>query len=120
MTDVLKIDGVDYSGNIEAKGLSWERRDVESPQTVYTKNGFARRSKIASKRNISYVLSNLTRKQLAALDTSLNKTFFEATYLDIHGEQTRTFFSDEFSCILDTAYSDDGEWGEATFTMKER
>lgn len=118
--EVLKINGVDYSHHIKSFGVNWSREDYDSNSIPMTKAGFYRRNKIATKRTLSYELMNMTRKELADLDTVLNMNYFTATYKDLHGTQTREFFSTGFSCKLESAYSADGEWGSAVLTIRER
>lgn len=117
--EVLKIGGMDYSAHIEVKGVGWSRNDVDSEKTVRTKDARLRRDKIATKRKISYKLINMTRQQLAALDDALSEPTFSATYQDLHGTMTREFYCSSFSATLESAYDDDGEWGDATFNMIE-
>lgn len=117
--EVLKIGGVDYSAHIEAKGIGWSRNDVDSEKTKRVKNGTMRRDKIATKRKLSYKLIHMTREQLAALDDALSEPTFSATYMDLHGQQTRKFYCSTFSATQDSAYSEDGEWSGAAFDMIE-
>lgn len=117
--EVLKIGGVDYSTHIEAKGIGWSRNDVDSEKTKRVKDGTLRRDKIATKRKLSYKLMHMTREELSALDGALSEPAFSATYLDLHGVQTRKFYCSSFSATLESAYSEDGEWGGAAFDMIE-
>lgn len=117
--EVLKIGGVDYSAHIETKGIGWSRNDVDSEKTKRTKDGKLRRDKITTKRKLSYKLIHMTREQLAALDDALSAATFSATYLDLHGQQTRKFYCSSFSATQDSAYSADGEWSGAAFDMIE-
>lgn len=117
--EVLKIGGVDYSAHIEAKGIGWSRNDVDSEKTKRVKSGTLRRDKITTKRKLSYKLIHMTREQLAALDDALSEPTFSATYMDLHGQQTRKFYCSSFSATQDSAYSEDGEWSGAAFDMIE-
>lgn len=117
--EVLKIGGVDYSAHIEAKGIGWSRNDVDSEKTKRVKDGTLRRDKITTKRKLSYKLIHMTREQLAALDDALSAPTFSATYLDLHGQQTRKFYCSSFSATLESAYGEDGEWSGAAFDMIE-
>lgn len=117
--EVLKINGVDYSAHIEAKGISWSRNDVDSEKTKRVKSGVLRRDKIATKRKLSYKLVHMTREELAVLDDALSAPTFSATYMDLHGKQTRKFYCSSFSATQDSAYSRDGEWSGAAFDMIE-
>lgn len=117
--EVLNIGGVDYSAYIESKGIGWSRNDVDSEKTVRVKSGTLRRDKITTKRKLSYKLIHITREQLAALDDALSEPAFSATYLDLHGQQTRRFYCSSFSATQDSAYSADGEWSGAAFDMIE-
>lgn len=117
--EVLKINGVDYSPHIEEKGIGWSRNDVDSEKTKRVKNGTLRRDKITTKRKLSYKLLHMTRQQLAALDDALSAPTFTASYLDLHGLQTRKFYCSSFSATLESAYGEEGEWGDAAFNMTE-
>lgn len=117
--EVLTIDGVDYSHNIKHKGYGWSREDLDSEKTKRTKDGKLRRDKIGTKRKLSYELMHMTRAQLAALDDALSHPVFFATYLDLHGVQTRTFYCSSFSASLDSLYDEDGTWSGASFNMIE-
>jgi len=117
--EVLKINGVDYSSHIEARGVGWSRNDVDSEKTKRVKDGTLRRDKITTKRKLSYKLVHMTREELAALDDALSAPVFSAAYMDLHGPQTRTFYCSSFSAAQDSAYSQDGEWSGAAFDMIE-
>lgn len=117
--DVLIINGHDYSRFIRRKGYGWSREDLDSESTVRTKNGKLRRDKIATKRKLSYTLMNMTREQFAQLDNDLSNPTFFATYLDLHGRQTRTFYCSSFAATLGEIVDQDGQWEEASFNMTE-
>ena len=119
MGNVLVIGGVDYSKHIERQGMTWTRNDLDTDKTVRTKDGKIRRDKIGTKRKLTFKLIHMTRQQLAALDDALSETFYSATYMDLHGVQTRRFYTSEFTSTLEILYSADGEWGEAEFNMIE-
>jgi hypothetical protein len=119
MGNVLVIGGVDYSKHIERQGMTWTRNDLDTDKTVRTKDGKIRRDKIGTKRKLTFKLIHMTRQQLAALDDALSETFYSATYMDLHGVQTRRFYTSEFTSTLESLYSADGEWGEAEFNMIE-
>lgn len=117
--EILVINGHDYSAHIAQKGVGWKRNDLDSANTGRTKDGLMRRDKLGTKRSVSYDLVNMTRAQLAQLDDDLSPATFPATYLDLHGQQTRTFYCSSFAATLEAAYDDEGQWGEATFNMIE-
>ena len=117
--EVLTINGHDYSQNIESRGYGWSREDLDSEKTKRTKDGNLRRDKITTKRKLSYKLIHMTRAELAELDDALSEPTFSATYLDLHGEQTRTFYCSSFACTLSDLYDVDGTWVEASFSMIE-
>ena len=117
--EVLKINGHDYSSFVERKGVSWSRNDLDSSQTTRTKDGRMRRSKITTKRKLSFTLFNMTRAQLAALDDDLSAATFTATYLDLHGIMTREFYCTSFQATLSEVRDETGAWEGASFTMTE-
>lgn len=119
MKNVLVIGGADYSSHVERQGMTWTRNDIDTDKTVRTKDGKIRRDKIGTKRKLSFKLIHMTRQQLAALDDALSQTIYSATYMDLHGVQTRRFYTSEFTSTLESMYSDDGEWGQAEFNMIE-
>lgn len=117
--EVLVINGHDYSQFIESKGVGWSRNDLDSDKTVRTKDGRMRRDKITTKRKISYTMMYMTRAELAQLDDDLSEDTFSATYLDLHGKQTREFYCSSFSVTTDAVYDADGEWSGAAFNIIE-
>lgn len=117
--DVLIINGHDYSRFIQRKGYGWSREDLDSENTKRTKDGKLRRDKITTKRKLSYTLMNMTRTQLAQLDNDLSASTFSATYLDLHGQEKRTFYCSSFSATLGEITDQDGQWEEASFNMIE-
>lgn len=116
---VLIINGHDYSRFIRRRGYGWSREDLDSENTKRTKDGKLRRDKIATKRKLSYTLMNMTREQFARLDGDLSNPTFSATYLDLHGQQTRTFYCSSFSATLGEITGRDSQWEEASFNMIE-
>lgn len=117
--DVLIINNHDYSGKIERKGVSWERNDLDGDDAGRTMDGIMHRAKVDTKRKLGYKLMNMTRAELAQLDTDLSSDTFSATYLDLHGVQTRTFYCTSFKATTEQVCDEDGEWGDATFNMIE-
>lgn len=117
--EVLVINGHDYSAYVERKGIGWSRNDLDSDQTVRTKDGNLRRVKIATKRKLSYTMIGMTQGQLAQLDDDLSAETFQATYMDLHGQQERTFYCSSFSATLSDVWGDTGIWEGATFSMIE-
>ena len=118
--DILIIEGVDYSQYIERKGYGWSRNDVDSEKSVRTKDTIMRRDKLGTKRKLSYTLMNMTREQLAALDTALGQAFFTATYLDLHGQMTKEFYTSSFEATLESSEDGIETWGDAKFNMIEK
>ena len=118
--EILIINGHDYSRFIESKGYGWSREDLDSENTVRTRDGLLRRDKIGVKRKLSFRLMNMTRAQLAQLDRDLSQASFSASYMDLHGTMTRSFYCSSFSVTLETAPEGaDDAWGEAAFNMIE-
>ena len=117
--EVLRINGHDYSRFVERKGVAWSRNDLDSEKTTRTKYGKMRRDKITTKRKLSYTLMNMTQEEMAQLDDDLSEATFSATYLDLHGTQTRTFYCSSFSANLAECSSNTAQWEGATFSMTE-
>lgn len=117
--EVLKINGHDYSQYVESKGYGWSRNDLDSENTTRTKDGKMRRDKITTKRKCSFTLWGMTRELLAQLDDDLSAATFSATYLDLHGVQTRTFYCSSFSVTCAECVDGESDWEEATFNMTE-
>lgn len=117
--EVLTINGHDYSHFIQSKGLSWSRNDIDSQKTVRTKNGTLRRDKITTKRKCTFTMISMTREQAAQLDDDLSADEFTATYLDLHGVQTRKFYCSSFSANGDSVDGEDSNWVDASFSMTE-
>lgn len=118
--EVLKINGADYSRFITRKGYGWSREDLDSEQTKRTRDGTLRRQKIGTKRKLSYQLMHMTREELAALDDALSAATFSATYLDLHGITTKTFYCSSFTATLSDVLDGDCEvWEGAAFNLIE-
>ncbi len=117
---VLVINGHDWSDAIAAKGCGWTRSDLDTDQSKRTKDGLLRRQKIGTKRKLSYKTRPLPRERLAQLDDDLSAVFFDATYLDIHGVQTRSFYCSSFETTLEWMGDGDGQWASASFRLIER
>lgn len=117
--ELLIINGHDYSRFVKSKGYGWSREDVDSEKTVRVKTGTLRRYKITTKRKLSYDMMNMTREELAQLDDDLSKPTYPATFLDLHGKMTRTFYTSSFSATLSDLYDENGQWEGASFNMIE-
>lgn len=101
-------------------GYSWSRNDIDSEKTKRLKNGTMRRKKLTSKRKLQFqTLPNISEAELAQLDDDLALNTFSATYRDIHGEQTRTFYCSAFTTTMDYADGETPHWGEAEFIITE-
>lgn len=117
--EILIINGHDYSRYIERKGYGWTRNDLDSANTGRTKDGKMRRDKITTKRKLSYTLMNMTQAELAQLDDDLSLATFSATYLDLHGTQTREFYCSSLSATCADCYDESAVWDGASFSMTE-
>lgn len=118
--DILIINNHNYSRYIERKGMNWKRNDLDSGKTTRTKDGTLRRDKITTKRTLGYKMMNMDREALAQLDNDLSEDTFTVQYLDLHGQQTRTFYCSSFSATLEEVSNGvDGSWGSATFNIIE-
>lgn len=119
MSEVLIINGHDYSAFVEAKGVGWSRNDIDSDKTTRTKSGSMRRQKIATKRKMTYRMIGMTQDDLAQLDDDLSQETFSAAYLDLHGVMTREFYCSAFSATLANVRDSSGVWEGASFSMTE-
>lgn len=117
--EVFKTNNHDYSSFIEVKGVNWSRNDLDTDQTKRTKDGLMRRQKIGTKRKLSYKMIHMTQAELAQLDDDLSRTTFEATYSDVHGQQTRKFYCSSFSATLEWVDELSTYWAEAAFSIIE-
>lgn len=117
--EVLVINGHDYSGHVASKGYGWSRNDIDSDKTTRTKDGKMRRYKITTKRKLSFTMFHMTRSELAQLDDDLSKSTFSATYQDLHGKSTRTFYCSSFEASLEEVQDENEIWGGASFNMIE-
>ena len=118
--DLLIINGHDYSKFVKNTGYGWARSDLDSSQSTRTKNGNLRRDKITTKRKLTLEVMGLKRAELAQLDEDLSQTTFSATYMDLHGQMTRTFYCANFSASLTTTKRDDEyTWKSDSFTLTE-
>ena len=118
--EVLKINGHDWSHLILSKGYGWSRNDLDSDQTKRPKNGVLRRVKIGTKRKLTFTTMPAPRETLARLDDDLSDTFFQATYLDLHGIMTKTFYCTSFELTAEEVGEDYESWSSASFSIIER
>lgn len=118
--DLLIINGHDYSKYVKMTGYGWGRSDIDSAQTTRTKDGNLRRDKITTKRKLTYEVMGMTRQTLSQLDEDLSQTTFSATYMDLHGQMTKTFYCANFNAALTTTKRDDeNSWRSDPFTLTE-
>lgn len=118
--DVLVLNGHDYTGCVEMSGYSWSRNDIDSEKTTRLKNGTLRRAKLTEKRKLQFrTLPGMAESELAQLDDDLALNTFAATYYDLHGLQTRTFYCSSFSATMDYVNNETPIWGKAEFTITE-
>lgn len=118
--EILVINGHDWSRLIEYKGYGWSRNDLDSADTGRPKTGLMRRDKVGTKRKLTFKTMPASRETLAQLDDDLSQKFFSATYLDLHGVMTKTFYCTEFSLSLAQVGDDYEDWQSASFNMIER
>lgn len=118
--EVLIINGRDWTSAIQSKGYGWARNDLDSDQTKRTKNGVLRRVKIGTKRKLSFTTMPLSRERLAQLDDDLSDTFFQVTYLDLHGIMTKTFYCTSLEVSAEEVGDGYENWSSATFNIIER
>jgi trans-2-enoyl-CoA reductase len=116
---VLVINGHDYTSIVKRKGYGWSRNDLDSEKTVRLKNGTMRRDKIGTKRKLSYTILNATEEQLQQLDDDLSASTFKATYLDLHGTMTKTFYCSSFNVNLDAIEDGADRWTDGSFNITE-
>lgn len=117
--EVLVINGHDYSRYVARKGLGWSRNDLDGENTTRTKDGTLRRDKITTKRKVGYTVIATEQSLLAQLDTDLSGDTFTATYLDLHGVQTREFYCTSFSATASDVIDGSAMWDGAQFNMIE-
>lgn len=119
-TQVLVINGHDYTKYIADGGYSWSRDDLDTDKTTRTKDGSMRRDKITEKRNLSYNFLPMPHDDAAQLDSDLTEATFDATYLDLHGQQTREFYCSKFPGNL-RQIIDEGNiyWEGISFNLHE-
>ena len=118
--EILIINGHDWSRLIESKGYGWTRNDLDGSNAGRPKNGLMRRDKIGTKRKLSFTTMPAPRETLAQLDDDLSDTFFTATYLDLHGVMTRTFYCSSFETSLAEAGDGYETWLSASFNIIEQ
>lgn len=117
--EILIINGHDYSQYIKQKGVSWSRNDLDSDKTTRTKDGRMRRQKITTKRKLTFSMFRMSQELMAQLDNDLSEESFYATYQDLHGTQTRSFYCSSFSATLSDVQNGKDIWEGASFSMVE-
>lgn len=117
--EILTINGHDYSKYIKQKGVGWARNDLDSEKTTRTKDGRLRRQKITTKRKLTFTMFHMSRDTLSQLDSDLSAQTFRATYMDLHGTQTREFYCSSFSATLSDVQNGVDIWEGASFSLIE-
>lgn len=118
--EVLIINGHDWSHMIQSKGYGWSRNDLDSADTGRPKNGLMRREKVGTKRKLSFKTMPAPREKLAQLDDDLSQKFFSATYLDLHGVMTKTFYCTAFETTVAEVGDGYESWMSASFNIIEQ
>lgn len=118
--EVLIINGHDWSRMIIAKGYGWSRNDLDGNDTGRPKNGLMRRDKVGTKRKLTFKTMPMPREKLAQLDDDLSAVFFKATYLDLHGVMTKTFYCTAFETTAEEIGQNYESWSSASFNLIEQ
>lgn len=125
MSTVLKIYNEaaaawhDWSDIAKRSGIGWSRNDLDAESSGRTLDGLMHRTKVTTKRKISYELMPDRQSRYADLDDDLSQPTFQAEYADLHGTLTKTFYCSSFSCTLDEDIDDDPEWSGGSFNIIE-
>ncbi len=123
MAEILKINGHDYSQYVVRKGYGWTRNDVDSPEAGRTLDTVMHRGRLGVKRTLAFKLLEMPQDVAAQLDDDLGMSGYEqfdATYLDLHGVMTKTFYCTTFTITCDSYYSpQESYWVDGSFTMIE-
>lgn len=118
---ILVINKHDYTRWIQDEGYNWTRNDLDSENTLRTKDTLMRRDKLGTKRKLSYKMMPMPTDILAQLDDDLSTEFFTATYLDPHGQQTRTFYCSSMPANVKVIYKNGQQlWDGVSFNIIER
>lgn len=118
--EVFVVNGHDWSYLVKSKGYGWTRNDIDTNKSLRPKTGLMRRDKIGTKRKLSFTTIPAPREVLEQLDNDLSQTFFQATYLDLHGVMTRTFYCTKFETSLAEVTDGYETWESATFNITEQ
>lgn len=117
---ILVINGHDYTRYVSDDGYDWSRDDLDSEQTKRVRSGNMRRKKITEKRNLGFKMLTMPEAIAAQLDTDLHLETFNATYHDLHGDQTRKFYCSQFPAKLHMVIDEENLfWDGISFNLHE-
>lgn len=119
---VLKINGVDMLPYIEAKGIKWQRSDLESSNAGRTLDGLMHRGRVATKIRLDITCMPLKSEDVAKVLKAIYPEFVTVEYTDpMDGLVTREMYSNNNPATLVCANHGGSEvWNGITFPLIER
>lgn len=123
MSEVLTINGVDFSSYVQEGGISWSRNDIDSKDSGRTTmDGIMHRARIASKVKLQISCMDLNSTQASRILNAIRPVFIDVSYEDPeYGLMARTFYSNSPKVNLQIVYKN-GEklWRGLSFPLIER
>jgi len=92
---LLKLNGIDFSGNLTPEGYSFERFDIDDENSGRTMDAIMHRAVISRKTQLKIDFAPLTTEKFHQLTNILENTFVSVEYFSIKANAvvTETFFN---------------------------
>lgn len=119
---ILKINGVDMLPYVEAKGIKWQRSDLESSNAGRTMDGLMHRGRVATKIRLDITCMPLKSADASKVLKAIYPEYVEVEYTDpMDGLCLKTMYSNNNPATLVCVQRDGSElWEGITFPLIER
>ena len=119
---VLKIDGVDITPYIAAKGIKWQRADMDGSNAGRSINGDLIRDRIAIKWRIDVTCAPLNEEEAAMILRLIEPEFVtvEVTHPRYNNVVTMTMYSNNFPVSVARTRGEEIVYGGIAFPLVQR
>ncbi|MEE1199466.1 MAG: hypothetical protein U0L09_02330 [Christensenellales bacterium] len=116
---VLKINGVDILPFVAAKGIKWQRSDLDGENAGRTMDGIMHRSRVATKIRLDITCVSLRSEDARTILNLIYPEYVTVEYLDpMYGLVTKTMYSNNTPATYINTTTD--KWEGISFPLIER
>lgn len=116
---VLKINGVDILPFVAAKGIKWQRNDLDGENAGRTMDGLMHRSRVASKIRLDITCIPLSSADAKTVLNAIYPEYVTVEYLDpMYGLVKKTMYSNNTPATYMNTTTD--KWEGISFPLIER